>query len=154
MTARPALDAALLADAFDARVFRIPGGCWAWTGQKAAKGYGAMFIGQGRVMRAHRFSWVLHHGTIPEGMNVCHRCDYRSCVNPEHLFLGTNADNNHDMARKGRVASREDNGQAKLTEQAIAHIRGSGENQRAVARLFGVNQSTISRVRTGTHWSS
>ena len=75
--------------------------CWIWTAHKYPKGYG-QFGFNGKVTAAHRVSWILHYGPIPEGLLVCHRCDNPSCVNPEHLFLGTAKDNAEDMGRKGR----------------------------------------------------
>ncbi len=79
-----------------------PGGCWLWTCMVNNYGYGLMQC-FGRHALAHRLSWVIHYGPIPDGLFVCHRCDVRHCVNPTHLYLGTNTDNMRDMHAKGRA---------------------------------------------------
>lgn len=78
--------------------------CWLWTGMRWTNGYGRFPNGGGQEMRAHRFAWELTYGPIPLGLFACHRCDVKLCVRPEHLFLGTHADNMADMMAKGRHA--------------------------------------------------
>ena len=129
-------------------------GCWIWSRSINNWGYGR--IGPGRSERAaHRLSYRTFRGEIPDGMNVLHRCDVPRCVNPAHLFLGTNTDNMRDMASKGRTAVKrgEDNPISKLTDRAVAEIRASTETSAFLARKFGVSHKAIRLVRGGVTWS-
>lgn len=128
-------------------------GCWLWIGYLAG-GYGRLKV-NGRLVAAHRIAWELAYGPIPDGLCVCHRCDNRACVRPDHLFLGTNADNMQDMANKGRHGEcRGDlNGRAKLTLEQVSFVRANPDiTQAELAGRFGVNQTTISRIRRGEGW--
>jgi hypothetical protein len=92
---------------FESKVFKLPeSGCHLWTASLFDAGYGKFYVEKNKPVLAHRFSFILEHGSIPKGMCICHRCDVRSCVNPVHLFLGTIGDNNADRDNKGRHASR------------------------------------------------
>ena len=112
-----------------------------------------MLMDRGKMRRAHRVSWEIHHGPIPEGLFVCHSCDIRNCVNPHHLFLGTPADNSKDMRLKRRSARGERNGGAKLTEQEVIAIRESKDASIShLAKQFGVSYTCISRILRGETW--
>lgn len=93
--------------------------CWKWMGNKTKKRNYGLF----RQTYAHRFSWVLHFGEIPEGLHVLHDCDNPPCTNPFHLFLGTNLDNILDMKSKGRQNKGEKNGSCKITEKEVRNLR-------------------------------
>lgn len=92
------------------------GNCWLWVGLKNVGGYGRIRV-DGQQTTAHRFSYELHYGPIPDGMLVCHKCDTPACVNPSHLFLGTNLDNIQDRTQKGRTASGDANASRKYPEK-------------------------------------
>jgi HNH endonuclease len=146
------------------RKVRKTEGCWLWTGcVNGAAGYGAFNIGGTRMDRAHRVSWRLHFGAIPAGLCVCHHCDTRRCVRPEHLFLGTRDANNKDMTRKGRsrvghVNRRkgERHGRAKLTDEQVRRIREVYRTTqpflRVLAKEHGVTLQQIHRIVTGKGW--
>lgn len=133
--------------------------CWNWTGAKDDRGYGRFHIRLSRnsVALAHRIAFILTNQEAPEA--VCHQCDNPSCCNPAHLFGGTRADNNQDMARKGRnrvpkpALRGELHHQAKLTDMQAAEIRSKyakgGWSQRQLARAYGVSQRSIAKVVRG-----
>ncbi|MEQ1573098.1 MAG: HNH endonuclease signature motif containing protein [Vicinamibacterales bacterium] len=128
--------------------------CWLWTGcARNRRDYGG-FSFRGRLMGAHVVSWILHRGEVPGGLCVLHHCDVPRCVNPDHLWLGTNADNNTDRDRKGRRRQVRGEGCsfAKLTEEAVLYIRSSGETLEALADRYGVTPCTIQEARAGTTW--
>lgn len=134
------------------------GDCWLWTGG-TTRGYGMFHLGPSvtpRQMKAHRFSWVLAHGQIDHGLCVCHRCDRTECVRPDHLFLGTSADNTRDAVTKRRVAWGERNAGSKLTEHEVTDIRDAyllGATNGELAARFGVSSDAIRRAVSGARWS-
>lgn len=136
-------------------------GCWLWTASWHHLGYGAVgrHPDHGQV-KAHRLSWVAFNGTIPDGLKVCHKCDVRCCVNPDHLFLGTQADNVADMFAKGRNRSSprygEENPMAVLTENKAREIlrtyAGGVNNQRELCRMYNVTPMTMNRLVRRISW--
>lgn len=137
-----------------------PKGCWEWTAGASTKGYGLIRVQQ-KSLKAHRISYQLVYGEFPQELHVLHQCDNPACVNPKHLFLGTQADNVHDMDNKDRRANfkGEIHGRAKLTNEQIIEIRsryvhGSKINGAcSLAREYGVHNSTIYRIIFRKRWS-
>jgi predicted XRE-type DNA-binding protein len=125
--------------------------CHEWTGCLMKNGYGQINV-DGRAGYAHRVSWELHNGPIPQGLFILHRCDNRKCVNPDHLQLGTFMENMEDMVAKKRQAAGMKNSHAKLDDDAIRLIRSSDLKQKELADMFGVTQPTISEVQSGKIW--
>jgi len=138
-------------------------GCWEWARAQDGRGYGAINR-SGKTVKAHRAAWEEANGPIPVGLCVCHRCDNRRCINPDHLFLGTIKDNNNDMARKGRrapgkasstsFAAGNKHPQAQLTEDAVREIKNAPRRSslKTLAAKFGVSVSAIKHVRHGKNW--
>jgi hypothetical protein len=126
--------------------------CWLWRGPVNRKGYGFVSRRHYGESLAHRYSWLVYKGPVPLGLCVLHRCDIAACVNPDHLFLGTKADNNTDLYAKRRFAIGEKNGQSKLTREMVAQIREAQGTQRSIAEKFGISQSGVSRIKNLQVW--
>lgn len=129
-------------------------GCWDWTGFKNSVGYGYFRL-NGKSKLAHRVSWEIHVGEIPNGLCVLHKCDNPKCVNPLHLFLGTNQDNINDKVAKNRQSKLkgEVHGMSKLTEKQVVEIRNIvGLSQRKIATIYGVHQTLIGLILRGENW--
>lgn len=148
-----------LFDRFWAKV-EVIDGCWEWTGYKNNTGYGSFMVEGGAVRLAHRVSYEMHRGAIPKTGNhrdtcVLHRCDNRRCVNPDHLFIGTDADNAADKVAKGRVKRLfgSANGRTKLTKSDVIAIRAAkGATQREIGESFGISHTHVRNILTGKHW--
>jgi hypothetical protein len=128
-------------------------GCWLYTGM-CSRGYGRFWLNKDRVA-AHRFSYELAYGPIPEGLSVCHKCDVRNCVRPDHLFLGTYKDNLQDASRKGRMQHGATHYLAKLTDEKVRTIRqdfAQGTSSTKLSRRFGVAKQTIRAIVRGKTW--
>ncbi len=140
---------------FELKVERIPGvDCHIWTGF-VGKNCGYGYIGtQGKVERAHRVAFKVYRGEIPEGLFVCHTCDVRTCVNPEHLFLGDHAVNQADMIKKGRQrgAPGTANSHNKVTESEVRAIRLDTRVHRIIGEQYGVLESNINHIKSGISW--
>lgn len=158
---------------FERHISKDSGGCWLWTSARLNSGY-AYFGLRGRMISGHRFSYSAFRGKIPDGICVCHTCDVRHCVNPDHLFLGTHKDNMQDAKRKGRIVMppRFDNPEwiakknarmpkgsdvktSKLTETQVLDLmqrRTTGISYSLLAKEFGLDKSTVADICTGQHW--
>lgn len=133
----------------------VSSNCLLWTGLIDRKGYGIFSFGASGIMRAHRAAWQFEHGPISNGLHVCHKCDVRNCVNTEHLFLGTQQDNNTDKISKGRQPHGSDIWASKLTATQVLEIREllkTGVSQTMIARKFGIAPSNISVIASGKSW--
>lgn len=138
-------------------------GCHEWKGAIQLNGYGVLVFA-GRDHRAHRFFYELAKGKIPAGLYICHKCHNKRCVNPEHLYAGTQAENMRDMVQAGRQAIGEKiakhkrgaaNAAAKRTVDQVRHIRLSwsgGESQSAIARRLGISLTSIHRIVRNQSW--
>ena len=135
------------------------GGCWLWQKGIGSTGYG-MFWLDGAQRNAHRVSFELFVRPVPSGEGyhgtcVCHTCDTRACVNPAHLFLGTNADNQRDKAEKGRAVRQkgEAHGMAKLNDEKVRSIRADTRRSREIAADYGVSPAAVRRVKRRVDWA-
>lgn len=143
-----------LADRFWPKVEKSEG-CWLWTAARTPRGYGHLRY-RNEYLLAHRASWEIHFGPVPDDLKVLHTCDTPACVRPDHLFLGTSLDNHDDMKAKGRSAKGEKHGGARLTEAQVLEIRArfaaGGISQGALRAMYGITQSHVRSIITRKTW--
>ena len=126
-------------------------GCWFWMAGLNRTGYG-QFAAAGKNIRAHRYSYEFHKGLIPKDMLVMHSCDQRNCVNPDHLALGTDADNVHDAMQKNRHQKGESNGKCKLKESQVLEILSGDEPTDFFVEKFNISKEQVCKIRAGKQW--
>jgi hypothetical protein len=128
-------------------------GCWLWLGALNACGYGTIGV-KYRSQLAHRISYSVFKGLVPKRKNVLHHCDMPCCVNPEHLFVGTQRDNVHDMEHKKRAyhPRGENHGLAKITEREVKLIRMDKRSERTIAKAMGLTRAIVRGVKIGRTW--
>lgn len=132
-------------------------GCWFWMGRLNIDGYGGIGV-KGKSLLAHRASWEAFRGPVPDGLCVLHQCDIPCCVNPDHLFVGTQLENIADRTNKRRGKNQRMPGEkhplARLTANDVRAIRSSAESQYALAERYGVDQAHISAIQLRKRWRS
>lgn len=147
-----------LEERFTTYVEPVPfSGCWLWTGCVTDDGHGRFWV-NGAQPPAHRASWRLHAGAIPDGAQVLHKCDVACCVNPNHLYLGTDADNARDRVMRGRSApvDKENAPNAKLTQVQVDEmrlLRAQGATQRLLSAQFGISRSQVYNIVNRRQWT-
>ncbi len=139
---------------FESKTERSPSGCWIWAQSLGTAGYGQVSY-QGKLIGAHRAAWMIYRGSIPSGLFVCHKCDVKTCVNPDHLFLGSPLSNMQDMIAKKRDRSgRMVQGTkiAKLSTEQVRDIRRSPLSFAQLAKAYGVSRGCIQAVKQRRSW--
>lgn len=149
------------ADRFWSKVDKTKGegSCWVWLASKDKDGYGWFTIrspgSDRKTFAAHRIAWVLTSGQIPEGLCVLHTCDNSSCVNPQHLFLGTHFENHRDKVRKSRQARGKIHGRTKLTEddvRSIRRLKSVGWLPHELGEAYGVSEAAVRLIVSRQNW--
>jgi hypothetical protein len=133
------------------------GSCWLWTGTISSSGYGILSVNN-RLEGAHRISWKIYRGAIPSDLNVCHKCDNPCCVNPSHLFIGTQLDNMGDAVVKGRIRNGSHvyhgvvHHRTILTVRQVKNVLRSSKTNTELGKYLNVSRTTIYRIRAGKNW--
>lgn len=125
-----------------------PGECWNWTGNKDKDGYGSLRSLTTQI-RAHRLSYEMHNGAIPDGHVVRHSCHNPSCVNPGHLLTGTQQDNVNDTMQAGHIRVNEAHPNCKFSNEVVAEVRQSSGKRKDIAKAFGISESQVGNIRSG-----
>ena len=132
------------------------GSCWVWKACRHDAGYGYFSVSRSRARTTHRISWELAFGPIPDGMDVLHKCNVKVCVNPDHLYLGTDLENSRDAVADGLILFGENSHRAKLTAEQVRTIRTryNTENisQEALGREFGISQTAVGKITRRSRW--
>lgn len=142
-----------IAEKIDRNSVRVPEtGCWLWVGSLTTYGYGRMTFGAKTEFLAHRLSYEQKYGKIPEGKFALHQCDIKCCVNPDHIFIGTQQDNMTDKVKKKRQAKGESHGMSKLTKDQAVEAKFSDEKPSVLAKKFKCSAVMIRQIRSGHYW--
>ena len=130
--------------------------CWVWTKSTLVGGYGQVQI-EGKKWTTHRLFYTYYKGEIPSGKLVCHTCDNPTCVNPDHLYIGTHKDNNNDTYNRNRMPLRygdQATNVVKLSKEEALHIKYSSIKSKELEQKYNINQSQVSRIRNGKTWKN
>ncbi len=142
-----------LSEKIEKSIVRIPEtGCWIWMKSLNNGGYGHTTFGRENSLLAHRASYEQKYGKIPNGIFALHSCDIKSCVNPDHIFLGTQQDNMTDKVNKNRQANGEKHGRSKLTKEQAIEAKFSNEKASVLANRFNCSAVMIRQIRSGLYW--
>jgi len=142
---------------FEEKYVKIAGvDCWIWTGARHTFGYGNFWTGK-KYDVAHRVSYALYVGEIPQGMNVLHKCDNPSCIRPDHLFIGTDQDNIYDKCMKGRARGPkmvgEKNPSSKISSEIVLLIRADKRAHRVICNDYGISKTQVGRIKRNESWA-
>ena len=145
-----------LRNRFESKIEKVTeSGCWIWVAGLHHSGYGVFSV-NGKSKRANRVSYEIYKGEIPDGLCVCHACDVPACVNPDHLFLGTHAENIADREKKNRREPKQLRGEQtynhKLTEKQAKEIKSMVGTHQEIANKYGVSLTAVTRIKNGNSW--